>query len=116
MGVWVRTSGAMALLQKNNSKYQQLLISCDKDPPAMAKTIECDLDRTFPNHASLANEHGQAKLRRILQAYAKHNPTIGYCQSMNFLAAFLLLHMEEESAFWTLVCIIEKHLKGYFTE
>ena len=35
---------------------------------------------------------------------------------MNFLAAFLLIHMEEESAFWTLVCIVEKFLKGYFTE
>ena len=51
--MWVRVSGAMDLLLKNNGKYQQLLISCDKDPPPMARTIECDLDRTFPNHASL---------------------------------------------------------------
>ena len=41
----------------------------------------------------------------------------GCCeQSMNFLAAFLLLHMEEEPAFWMLVSIVEKYLKGYFGE
>eukprot|EP00658_Telonema_sp_P-2_P069791 TRINITY_DN5918_c0_g1_i8.p1 TRINITY_DN5918_c0_g1~~TRINITY_DN5918_c0_g1_i8.p1 ORF type:complete len:570 (+),score=148.80 TRINITY_DN5918_c0_g1_i8:757-2466(+) len=114
--VWVRVSGAHALLEKNNGKYQQLLIQCQKEPPEMERAIECDLDRTFPNHASLVSEEGQARLRRILQAYAKHNPKIGYCQSMNFLAAFLLLHMEEEPAFWVLVCITEKSLTGYFNE
>ena len=33
-----------------------------------------------PDYSVQADEEGQAKLRRILQAYAKHNPTVGYCQ------------------------------------
>ena len=33
-------------------------------------------------------------------ADAVHNPEVGYCQSMNFIAAVLLLIVDEESAFW----------------
>jgi hypothetical protein len=36
---------------------------------------------------------GQAALRNVLIAYATHNPTVGYCQSMNFLAGLLLLQV-----------------------
>ena len=35
------------------------------------------------------------------------NPDVGYCQSMNFLTAILLLHTDEEKAFWILAAIIE---------
>jgi TBC1 domain family member 2B len=35
---------------------------------------------------------------------------------MNFLAGMLLLYMPEESAFWTLVDIVEKYLTDYFLE
>jgi prephenate dehydrogenase len=30
-------------------------------------------------------------LRNILTAYAAHDPVMGYVQSMNFIAAFLLM-------------------------
>ena len=43
----------------------------------------------------------------MLLAYARHNPSVGYCQGMNFLAALLLLLMEEEAAFWCLAAIVE---------
>jgi hypothetical protein len=36
------------------------------------------------------------------------NPVIGYCQSMNIIAATLLLFLEEEDAFYLFVSIIEK--------
>jgi hypothetical protein len=36
----------------------------------------------------------------LLTAYARHNPSVGYCQAMNFFAALLLLLMPEENAFW----------------
>ena len=55
-------------------------------------------------------------LRRVLLAYSLYNPVIGYCQSMNFLADFLLLRMDEEGAFWTMVALLgeERYMAGYY--
>ncbi|KAF7192293.1 GTPase-activating protein gyp3 [Pseudocercospora fuligena] len=38
------------------------------------------------------------KLRRVLQCFAVHNPQIGYCQSLNFIAGLLLLFLDENEA------------------
>lgn len=34
---------------------------------------------------------------------------------MNFVAGCLLLFMDEEDAFWSLACVIEDLLPGYFS-
>ena len=113
--IWLRVSGGLHEKDRQPSKYQELLKSIAIEPPQELRTIECDLDRTFPNHETLDNLEGIAKLRRILQAYAVYNPEIGYCQSMNFLAGFLLLHMAEEDCFWVLVRLVEHYLVDYFS-
>ncbi|KAK8926159.1 hypothetical protein KSP39_PZI018488 [Platanthera zijinensis] len=77
--------------------------------------IEKDLPRTFPGHPAL-DEDGRNALRRLLTAYARHNPSVGYCQAMNFFAGLLLLLMSEENAFWTLMAIIDDYFDGYYTE
>lgn len=41
--------------------------------------IEKDLPRTFPGHPAL-DDDGRNALRRLLTAYARHNPSVGYCQ------------------------------------
>lgn len=46
---------------------------------------------------------GQASLRRVLKAYSLHDPDVGYCQGMNFIAGMLLTIVSEEEAFWMLV-------------
>ena len=51
-------------------------------------------------------------LRRVLQAFSIHDPKVGYCQSLNFLAGLLLLFMEEERAFWMLCIITREYLPG----
>ncbi|KAK9257427.1 hypothetical protein V1507DRAFT_447194 [Lipomyces tetrasporus] len=51
-------------------------------------------------------------LRRVLLAFSLYVPKTGYCQSLNFVAGFLLLFMEEERAFWMLVIITQKYLPG----
>ncbi|KAJ8451228.1 hypothetical protein Cgig2_014000 [Carnegiea gigantea] len=43
------------------------------------RQIEKDLPRTFPGHPAL-DEDGRNALRRLLIAYARHNPSVGYCQ------------------------------------
>ncbi|KAL6011142.1 hypothetical protein ACLOJK_001586 [Asimina triloba] len=85
--------------------------------------IEKDLPRTFPGHPAL-DENGRNALRRLLTAYARHNPSVGYCQivakaplkAMNFFAGLLLLLMPEENAFWTLMGIIDDYFDGYYSE
>lgn len=53
-------------------------------------------------------------LRRVLRAFAVHNPQIGYCQSLNFIAGLLLLFLDsdEEKAFILLEIITSQHLPG----
>lgn len=55
-------------------------------------------------------------LRRVLSAYCLRNPSIGYCQAMNFVAGTLLLVLNEDDAFWALCCIIEDIVEGYYTK
>ena len=75
--------------------------------------VEKDLPRTFPAHP-LLDGVGRDALRRVLLAYARYNPKVGYCQGLNFLAGLLLLLMPEESAFTWLGTIAEDVLPGYF--
>ncbi|KAM0993947.1 hypothetical protein EV2_009860 [Malus domestica] len=84
-------------------------------PRKWRRQIEKDIPRTFPGHPAL-NENGRNSLRRLLLAYARHNPSVGYCQAMNFFAGLLLLLMPEENAFWALVGIIDNYFDGYYTE
>ena len=53
-------------------------------------------------------------LRRVLQAFAVHNPHIGYCQSLNFIAGLLLLFLDEdeEKAFVLLNVVTHTYLPG----
>jgi hypothetical protein len=53
-------------------------------------------------------------LRRVLQAFAVYNPSIGYCQSLNFIAGLLLLFLneDEEKVFVLLNIVTTTHLPG----
>lgn len=48
-----------------------------------------------------------SSLKNILVAFSWHNPAVGYVQGLNILAAFALLYLEEEEAFWLLVTLVE---------
>ena len=55
-------------------------------------------------------------MRHVLTAFIMRNPTVGYCQGMNFLCARLLTCLDEEQAFWVLCQIIEELLPlDYFS-
>ncbi|CAA7042181.1 unnamed protein product [Microthlaspi erraticum] len=123
--VWQAFVGVKA--RRVERYYQDLLAQitnsdeCNEDSSSSdvqrkwKKQIEKDIPRTFPGHPAL-NENGRDSLRRILLAYACHNPSVGYCQAMNFFAGLLLLLMPEENAFWTLVGVIDDYFYGYYTE
>ncbi len=46
-------------------------------------------------------------LRNVLVAYTKRNPTVGYCQGMNFIVGRLLRFLDEDEAFWVLTMLLE---------
>lgn len=81
----------------------------------IVQSFQFDLPRTFPGHPAL-DERGRNSLRRLLIAYARHNPDVGYCQAMNFFAGILLLMMPEENAFWALVGLIDEYFDGCYSQ
>uniref|UniRef100_A0A7N0TLL2 Rab-GAP TBC domain-containing protein n=1 Tax=Kalanchoe fedtschenkoi TaxID=63787 RepID=A0A7N0TLL2_KALFE len=101
--------------QRTDNNHNDSPIHIVSVPEKWKGQIEKDLPRTFPGHPAL-DEDGRNALRRLLTAYARHNPSVGYCQAMNFFAGILLLLMPEENAFWTLVGIIDDYFDGYYSE
>uniref|UniRef100_A0A6I8NKI7 TBC1 domain family member 2A n=1 Tax=Ornithorhynchus anatinus TaxID=9258 RepID=A0A6I8NKI7_ORNAN len=92
------------------NRYEELLRKCEATENPAFQQIELDLNRTFTNNRHFVSPTSKfiAKLRRVLLAFSWQNPTIGYCQGLNRLAAIALLVLEEEeSSFWCLVAIVE---------
>jgi len=84
---------------------------------AWTPLIEIDIRRTFPELPSFDGVQ-QQRLLRVLNAYASHNPDVGYCQGMNFIAGLLLLvSNNEEETFGVLVCLMDHDgVKGFYGE
>ncbi|KAI8580125.1 hypothetical protein K450DRAFT_238282 [Umbelopsis ramanniana AG] len=121
---WFHYSGAEAKYTANPGLYQTQvqLAEQGKDDNEFCEIIERDLHRTFPENAKFKSTTDNAdgsvtmstedipailSLRRVLYAFSVYCPHIGYCQSLNYIAGMLLLFMDEERAFWTLVTIIQ---------
>ncbi|KAM1053716.1 hypothetical protein ACFX2I_001129 [Malus domestica] len=106
-------------VEKHSSESDSDIKLSTTDPVSVPEKwkgqIEKDLPRTFPGHPAL-DEDGRNALRRLLTAYARHNPTVGYCQAMNFFAGLLLLLMPEENAFWALMGLLDDYFDGYYSE
>ena len=130
---WFFYSKGNEFLKNRPEYYSELVLKCqtaallNKDKEA----IERDLHRTFPENLHFkphgASQEGQVSsppaetpiisaLRRLLSAFAIHNPAVGYCQSLNFIAGLLLLFLPEEKAFWMLHIITTSLLPGSHEE
>jgi hypothetical protein len=114
--IWFRVSGALAKMEREATSYDSYREAADAESSIAHEEIEKDLKRTFPGHRFIDTEEGLQKLWRVLTAYAARNPKVGYCQSMNYVCALLLLFMAEDEAFWTLATIVEDILPdGFYT-
>ena len=118
--VWTEIS--LASVHRKNfppEYYEDCVKRIGEIPLRTAEDIEKDIDRTFPDHEFFRDEGeggGQLKLKRVLQAYAVHNPEVGYCQGINFIAGVLLLYMAEDDAFWLFVTALDTLLpEDYFS-
>src|SRR5690606_3761818 len=96
--------------------YYEEILRDGEDDPQVVSQIAMDINRTLTDNVFFRKGPGVSKLKQVLLAYARRNPSVGYCQGMNMIAASLLLIMpSEEDAFWVLASIIENILpKTYF--
>ncbi|KAI0310088.1 rab-GTPase-TBC domain-containing protein [Amylostereum chailletii] len=113
--VWLECSGGLEM--REPGLFRDLLAEVDKDPGVVAE-IEKDVGRTMPLNMFFGGDGaGVDKLRRVLIAYSRRNPAVGYCQGMNLVTSTLLLvHADEEEAFWVLSALVERILpEGFFS-
>ncbi|KAJ7632153.1 rab-GTPase-TBC domain-containing protein [Roridomyces roridus] len=110
--VWLECSGGMEM--KEPGLFRDLLAASDSG--AVVAEIEKDVGRTMPLNVFFGGDGaGVVKLRRVLIAYSRRNPAVGYCQGMNLVTSTLLLvHADEEEAFWALAAIVERILPEDF--
>lgn len=111
--VWMKSSGAFAMQQKDPMLYQTLLrYEFDQE---ISDQIKIDLPRTFPDNIHF--EQYQLGLYNVLISYAHHNTAVGYCQGLNYIAGLILLVTKnEESTFWLLKVLVENIVPLYHTK
>lgn len=127
---WVKIAGADKLKDANPALYMESLNKTPARSDLMC--IALDLPRTYPNHCLFSTAHidatpstpgsallpdaalsvGQRSLRNVLRAFACHDPGVGYCQGMAFVAGLLLTYMGEEEAFFMLLALTRGPLYG----
>ncbi|XP_052789974.1 uncharacterized protein LOC128224223 isoform X2 [Mya arenaria] len=107
------------LIREKGDYYYRNLCNLLPESPLAAcyrKQVSLDLMRTMPSNVKFTTvgSKGIMDLQDILLAFCIHNPTIGYCQGMNFIAGMALIFMEPEDAFWTLVAIAESYFSPHY--
>mmetsp|Transcript_19445 Transcript_19445/g.31994 ORF Transcript_19445/g.31994 Transcript_19445/m.31994 type:complete len:603 (+) Transcript_19445:64-1872(+) len=101
---WVVLSGANGIKVRDGGLgyYRELL----RQGSELDDKIQLDANRTF--HSRELSELLGPKLFRILHAFSLHNPRIGYCQGLNFIAGLLLREVvDEHDTFCVLVALME---------
>jgi hypothetical protein len=133
-GLWMVWSGAQALKEDRQAGYSALTLKAADDAYrekylAQFEQVEVDLERTFPEHPFFRKGDprcGLDTLRRILTAFIVDSPEVGYTQSMNYIAAFMMLVVKldqslaaeesasaEEDAFWLTYALCRRAISGY---
>jgi len=104
---WFYLSGAYLLKKKNPNVYHELLEKPGN--PSTIEEIKKVKHRQFPFHEMFLDEEkvGQIELFNVLKAYSIYNPKVGFCQAQAPIAAFLLMHLPAEDAFWVFVSVCD---------
>eukprot|EP00457_Paulinella_chromatophora_P004188 gb/GEZN01004198.1/.p1 GENE.gb/GEZN01004198.1/~~gb/GEZN01004198.1/.p1 ORF type:complete len:476 (+),score=41.59 gb/GEZN01004198.1/:212-1639(+) len=95
-----------------------LEMSATKVSEGQVTLILQDIPQTFPKHPYFAEKksasrvdisfNGKERLSLVLRALAAFDKDFSYSTGINYLAGFLLLYMNEEAVFWSLVSLLRK--------
>lgn len=99
---WGSLCSLHSTLVKYKDYYETCLQQLAQRPTKSQREIAKDVKRTMQHHPLFQTDDGLTRLGNVLGVFSFKNPIIGYCQSMNMLAAALLLFYPEEEAFWML--------------
>ncbi|KAK4473796.1 hypothetical protein MN116_003131 [Schistosoma mekongi] len=112
--VWQYLCGSHQMTNLERGKYKVLSrLSSDQETVSQ---IRLDVGRELHNHVLFASKEGAGRtsLFNVLKAYSQLHSDSGYCQAQTPIAAALLIHMPEEDAFWTFVCLCNRYITDYF--
>jgi len=110
--VWAELCNATSLIAKNGGIYEVFLSRPNQEAD---EPISHDIPRTILDHPRFGTKGSQNNsIANVLHAYANFNPSIGYSQGMAWIVAALLMHMNEESAFWVFVQMMKNYSLSSF--
>lgn len=113
---------ALAMLQEEAQSFDASIIT-GASSAIMPFDIQIDKDipRTFSHHPRFSSDETllsislRPGLRRILRAFCARSPCVGYCQGLNYIAAMLLLTLQNEQQSLCILCALCQHmLPNYF--
>lgn len=99
--VWSHCLGLPTPSAGSTAAAQEAVGTSDTEelPASILDVIEADVARTFPNDKKFQESGGPESLRQVLIELAKQDKELGYCQSLNFIAAnFLMVLSSQEMA------------------
>jgi len=114
--IWFQVSGAHVKMSKAEAQrregeasyFQQKVqdVEGGGGDTVAQRDILKDIGRTWMSNVMHMDPAFRLRLKNVLMCYSLRNPQIGYCQSMNFIAALFLLFLDEERTFWLLATLV----------
>lgn len=91
-------------LNENHAKQHEVLFSRLKRGELSSILFIYFKHKTYQYSNEMCNKPTNLSqvmdLQDVLLAYCVHNPTVGYCQGMNFIVGLALIFMDAQDAFW----------------
>ena len=110
--VWKTITNSIAVRENSGDKNIYKVILKNNKTCQYDEIIWKDIKRIFISKQVRFTGYGkknanetQHSLYNVLKVFSIYRKDIGYCQGMQQIAALLTMHMDEEDAFWVLLCL-----------